>query len=163
VARLHAVWGLGQIARSDAAALDGLRKLLDGKDAEVRAQSAKVLGDAKDKKSAEKLVGLLKDEQPRVRYFAAMALAKVAAKGAVPAVVALAKDNDDRDPYLRHAAVRALAGCADEKALAEAAKSEAVAVRRAVLLAYRQLGKADVARFLDDADAEIVAEAARAI
>src|SRR5205823_4487648 len=59
--------------------------------------------------------------------------------------------------------LRALAGCADDKALAEVAKSEVVSVRRVALLAYRQLGKAEIGRFLDDADAELVAEAARAI
>jgi quinoprotein glucose dehydrogenase len=47
--------------------------------------------------------------------------------------------------------------------MAEAAKDESVSVRRAVLLAYRQKGKAAVERFLDDADAGIVLEAARAI
>lgn len=163
LARLHALWGLGQIARSNAGALDGVRKLLDDKEAEVRSQAAKVLGDAKDKEASEKVAALLKDAEPRVRLFAAQALGKIGDRNAVPAIVAMARDNDDKDVYLRHAAVRALAGCADDKALAEAAKSEVVSVRRVALLAHRQLGKVEIGRFLDDADPEIVTEAARAI
>jgi quinoprotein glucose dehydrogenase len=44
-ARLHAVWGLGQLAEKLPAALGPVRAALRDADAEVRAQSAKVLGD----------------------------------------------------------------------------------------------------------------------
>jgi quinoprotein glucose dehydrogenase len=47
--------------------------------------------------------------------------------------------------------------------LSETASDESMAVRRAVLLTYRRLGKAEVARFLDDVDPDLVLEAARAI
>ena len=47
LARLHAIWGLGQIGRKDAAAYKALLPLLNDADAEVRAQAAKVLGEGK--------------------------------------------------------------------------------------------------------------------
>src|SRR5262249_7855358 len=59
VARLHAVWGLGQAARKDAGALEAVREVLKDNNAEVRSQAAKVLGDVKDSKSRESLMGLL--------------------------------------------------------------------------------------------------------
>jgi quinoprotein glucose dehydrogenase len=98
-----------------------------------------------------------------VKFFAAQGLARVPSNGAIPGLVALARDAADGDPYLRHAAARALAACADRKALAGAAKNAPTAVRRAVVLALRHQKSADVASFLDDSDAGIVLEAARAI
>jgi hypothetical protein len=45
-ARLHAIWGLGQIGRTDPQALVPVLALLKDEDSEIRAQSARVLGDA---------------------------------------------------------------------------------------------------------------------
>jgi HEAT repeat protein len=45
LARLHAVWGLTQLAHKNAKVAPVLAKLLGDADAEVRAQSAKALGD----------------------------------------------------------------------------------------------------------------------
>ena len=45
LARLHAVWGLTQLGGANSKAASTLRKLLADTDAEVRAQSAKGLGD----------------------------------------------------------------------------------------------------------------------
>jgi quinoprotein glucose dehydrogenase len=78
-------------------------------------------------------------------------------------LLALLRSNADRDPWLRYTVVGALAACADSKALAEAATDASVAVRRGALLAYRRQESPDVARFLHDADGELVLEAARAI
>jgi len=47
VARLHAVWGLGQLARRSQSVNGFLISLLSDSDPEVRAQAAKVLGDAR--------------------------------------------------------------------------------------------------------------------
>ncbi|MDB6023583.1 MAG: hypothetical protein JWQ04_3440, partial [Pedosphaera sp.] len=45
LARLHAIWGLGQLGRSAKETLNPILPLLADKDEEVRAQTAKVLGD----------------------------------------------------------------------------------------------------------------------
>ena len=161
--RLHAIWGLGQIGRTQPGARKPLLALLGDKDAEVRAQAAKVLGDGKAEASLAPLLPLLEDAEPRVRFFAAQALGKLGKKDAFTPLVGLIRANADKDPWLRHAAVVALAACGDEKALGSMAADASVAVRRAVLLAYRRRHSAETARFLSDADGDLVVEAARAI
>src|SRR6185295_10528762 len=108
-ARLHAVWGLGQVAKRSGLAVSELGRLLEDDDAEVRAQAAKVLGDA-HLGNSNQLASLLGDESPRVRYFAAMALAHVGNRETLGSVLNLLRANDDRDVYLRHAGVMAMAG-----------------------------------------------------
>src|SRR3954468_5322388 len=61
LARLHAIWGLGQLARKSSSAGDALKALLDDGDAEIRAESAKVLGDARVQSARPELVKLLDD------------------------------------------------------------------------------------------------------
>lgn len=163
LARVHAVWGLGQAGRRQPAALAPVRERLADPDAEVRAQAAKVLGEGRCVEARAGLIKLLKDTEPRVRFFAAQALGKVGGAAAFGPLVAMLKDNADADLYLRHAGAQGLAGCGDRALLAEAAKDASVAVRRAVVLAYRRLASPDVAALLNDADADIVAETARAI
>jgi quinoprotein glucose dehydrogenase len=162
LARLHAVWGLGQVGRAHQEAYAPLVALLADKDAEVRCQAAKVLGDGKVSAAQKNLVRLLK-EGPRVAFFAAQALGKLGQKESFAPLIALARDNADRDPWLRHAVVVALSLCGDEPALQGAAADASPAVRRAALLACRRRNSAGVARFLNDSDSEIVLEAARAI
>jgi quinoprotein glucose dehydrogenase len=163
LARLHGIWGLGQVGRKVPLAYEKVLPLLADKDPEVRSQAAKVLGDGKVKQALAALLALLEDAEPRVRFFAAQALGKLAARGAFAPLLSLAKANADKDPWLRHAVVLALAACGDDKALKGAATDASVAVRRAVLLAYRRQGSTEVARFLDDSDGDLVLEAARAI
>lgn len=79
-ARLHALWGLGQIARSQppasvAANLAGLTSLLEDADPEVRGQTAKLLGSLRVETSQSALVARLKDGSERVRFNALQALA----------------------------------------------------------------------------------------
>jgi quinoprotein glucose dehydrogenase len=163
LARLHAIWGLGQIARKDTDAAKPLLDLLADNDADVRAQTAKVLGDGKRKGAAKKLLALLHDEEPRVRFQAAQALANIADKGSTKSLIGMIRENDDKDAYLRHAGVRALAACASAAELIAATRDSSAAVRRAALLAWRQQESPEVTRFLDDTEPSIVLEAARAI
>src|SRR5262249_26394638 len=121
LARLHAIWGLGQIGRKKRDAYEGLLALLADNEAEVRAQAAKVLGDGKFDGAVDKLIAALKDEQPRVRFFAAIALGKIGDKRAFAPALAFLRRNDDADVYLRHAGVMALAGSGDKQAFKEAA------------------------------------------
>src|SRR5262249_34480807 len=134
LARLHAMWGLGQLARKHKAAAEPLLELLKDDDAEVRAQAAKLLGTGRSKAVAGKLLPLLKDAEPRVRFFAAVSLGKVGSAGDVKAVLDMLRDNADKDAYLRHAGVMALAGINDKAGLEMAAKDTSAAVRLAALL-----------------------------
>src|SRR5262249_25580721 len=79
------------------------------------------------------------------------------------ALLAMLRDNDDRDPWLRHAGVMGLVGVGDRDALHMAVEDKSRAARLGVLLALRRLGDREVVRFLDDTDASLATEAARAI
>jgi quinoprotein glucose dehydrogenase len=165
LARLHAVWGLGQIAaKGTTSALDPVLALLSDNDAEVVAQAAKILGDARSSRAYDGLVRLLPNTQnPRGQFFAALGLGKLGQKSAVKPIYDLLRNNADRDVFLRHAGVMGLVWINDVDAILAAAKDNSAAVRMASLLALRRLERPEVANFLKDAEPKIVLEAARAI
>ncbi len=163
LARRHAVWGLGQIARKSPKATDALRLLLGSADPEVRAQSAGTLGDLHDTASGEAFAKLLADASPRVKFFAAQALGKVKYAAATDALLAQVRANNDADATLRHALVMGLVGCATPAELTATAKDASGAVRLAAVLALRRLHDAGLTAFLADSDRLIVREAVEAI
>jgi quinoprotein glucose dehydrogenase len=163
LARLHAIWGLGQIGRRDAKALESLLYLVKDADADVRSQINKVVGDARWQRGVVGVVFGLSDPEPRVRFQAAIAAGKLGVKEATPAVLKMLQENKDADPYLRHAGVMALAGIGDKDAIKHAAVDASPSVRLAALLAMRRLGMPEIADFLNDTEKQIVLEAARAI
>ncbi len=163
LARLHAIWGMGQLADLVPGALNIVPSLLDDKDGEVRAQAAKVLGDNFRIEGFRTLTLALRDPEPRVAFFAAQSLGKFKQGGAAAALIGLLRKNDGQDAALRHAIVIALARLGPTPALAATVKDPSRAVRLGGLLAYRRLEDPAVAAFLDDFDSFIVREAARAI
>jgi len=163
LARRHAVWGLGQIARKDPSAIAALRPLLESKDAEVRAQAAKTLGDLRDAASAEKLMTMLGDASSRAKYFAAEALGKLKHAPATTALLANIRTNNDADAYLRYVLVVALSRCATDAQLSALAGDESGAVRLAAILALRRQASPAVTAFLADKDPLLAREAATAI
>jgi quinoprotein glucose dehydrogenase len=172
-ARLHAIWGLGQISRRrDLEPPKSIRadlcSLLRDPDAEVRSQAARVLGDS-NASSAADLTPLFDDDVPRVRMQAAISLGRLGKSlsdddrlRALRAVYTLLIENDDRDPYIRHGAVMALVGLARAGELPRT-KYETSAVSLGVLLALRRLQSPAIRQFLSDPDPRLVVEAARAI
>jgi quinoprotein glucose dehydrogenase len=192
VARLHAIWAMRSLS-SDAAshaANECLVELTKDKDAEVRANAIKLLGEFHPSPEGplpspfafdarEAALRLLTDPEPRVRYFAALAYGRVGAlsrqeiaeRGETHFVPLLdfLKSNNDSDPYLRHAAVMGLTELTfNAKNLwrlwtATKDKYDTPSVRLGVLLALRRLKSDKTAEFLADVDPRIVAEAARAI
>ena len=163
LARLHGIWGLGQLAAKNPAALAAVPALLADADPEVRAQAAKILGEARVSAAGEKLTALLQDKENRVRFFAALSLGKLAHKPAVEALSRVLAENNDADPILRHGAIMGLAGCATAQQLAAKATDPSAAVRGGVVVALRRLRSPLAAAFLKDADQSVVLEAARAI
>ena len=163
-ARLHSIWGLGQLAAKNPAALTTFAALAaDTSDPEVRVQSIKLLGDNHVASAFPLLIAALTDSSARVKFFAAQSLGKLARKEATPALLAALKANNDVDAYLRHALVMGLLGSNDTAALSAAVTDPSPAVRLGVLLTFRRLGSAEVARFLNDSDSYLVREAALAI
>ncbi len=162
-ARFHAVWGLGQLAAKFPAALAPLRPFVTNSDPEVRAQSIKVLGDHGAADQADAFMAALKDENNRVKFFAAQSLGKLKSGAAAPALLVALGANADKDEYLRHALVMGLVGGNNLGALTAAIRDESRSVRLGVLLAFRRLGNAAAAKFLADSDPMIIREAALAI
>jgi quinoprotein glucose dehydrogenase len=163
LARLHAIWGLGQIGRITPKTLAPVLALLKDEDSEVRAQSARVLGDAHYEPAAGAIVNLLADDTPRVRFFAALALGSLRSRDAGDQVISMLRDNDGKDRYLTHAGVVALEQIGDREFVQQWARDKSAAVRMAVLLVQRRWSDPRIAQFLDDAQLELVTEAARAI
>lgn len=164
---LHAVWGLGVLARRDAtrrsAAVDVLLAVAADRTSEVRAQALKVLGDLREPAATSLVLAGLSDAAPRVRFQAALASGRLELTEAVDPLVTLITDVRDTDPMLRHAAVMGLMGCAGTGRLDELARSDNRHVRMAALLVMRLRGSGAIARFLDDPEPLLVHEAARAI
>jgi quinoprotein glucose dehydrogenase len=162
LARLHALWGLGQIGQKNRSAFEPVLALAGDSDTEVRTQALKVLGEG-NVPAAKIVVAALHAAEPRVRFMAAMAAGKIGAREAIPDILDMLRTNKDEDAYLRHAGVMALCQLDDKNALRLAAADESRAVRLACLLAMRRLQMPEVARFLRDPDRNLVLEAARAI
>jgi quinoprotein glucose dehydrogenase len=161
LARLHAIWGLRRMEAPPADAVAFYRPLLKDPDPEVRAQVAAALGNHGPAASTE-LLSLFHDPEDRVKFVAATAMSRIGIECTAEAV-ALLRQNDNRDPYLRHAAVLALAGRDDVHKMLKASEDPSPAVRLGIALALRRLKRPEVARFLDDPDPAIALEAARAI
>jgi hypothetical protein len=98
LARIHALWGLGQMRHP----LQPDQLPLRDASPEIRAQSAKIAGDLRLRQASDLLVGLLSDPSPRVRCHAALALGKAGVPGAVKPLAELLAVNDDADAFLRH-------------------------------------------------------------
>ncbi|MBI3869257.1 MAG: HEAT repeat domain-containing protein [Verrucomicrobia bacterium] len=170
LARIHALWGLGQ--RFEKKTQDSQRREiaslfvsgLKDSDAEIRAQSARRLGEARWKPAAEILASRMTDESPRVRAVAGLALSKLGASGVESAFIQLAaSDEAAHDPYIRHTAVMGLSAVGGESMLAGLATHESAEVRRTAVIALRRLESPKIALFLKDKSTDIVTEAARAI
>jgi HEAT repeat protein len=114
-ARTHAIWALGQQANArlrESSALErqSLRgeidpasfvlPILDDRDAGLRAQAARMLGEARCTDAAEKLGELCADDSARVRAFAALALGKLGAREQQPVRCSLAVHALRSEPHL---------------------------------------------------------------
>lgn len=114
LARIHAIWGLGQGLRAKKLEASSLIKLLTDADPEILTQTAKTLGDGTTR--VPELISLLTSNISRVRFHAAIALGKLRDPAATPKLLQLAA-KEQNDPFMRHAIVTGLAGCADAKVL----------------------------------------------
>lgn len=164
--RIHAIWALGQIARSEPDAAANLMYLLNDPDAEIRAQATRTLGDVAgptSKAAAPRYLELLKDASPRVRKYAAFALGRIREASAVRPLLDLLAANDNKDLMIRHAASYALSRIARADEMIGTSASMNAATRLAVVVALRRMEHDGVTAFLHDADPAVAIEAARAI
>lgn len=163
LARIHGIWGIGQLAESNIEQASTLIDLLADADAEIIAQAAKVLGDRQYSKSGEKLILLLTNQNPRVKFYSAQALGRMSFAPAVQPLIQMIDSNNDEDLYLRHAGVVALSRIGQVEPMVALAKSPERDLRIAAALVLRRLKSEKISIFLSDQDEYIVTEAARAI
>jgi quinoprotein glucose dehydrogenase len=194
--RVHALWALGMITRNWNAGRkvdhDLTQVLADceiffkDSDPEVRAQAARLVSDPMLPVTRERpLQELLSDPEPRVRLFAALALARISKPlpkgyldGLPPAeanalfqqkrylrnsLLNMVWKNGGTDPYLRYAGACALASGVPTPVLLEMKDDKSAEVRLALTIALRRQKAPEVATFLADSDPKVIAEAARAI
>lgn len=161
--RIHGIWGMGQLAREDKAYANVLMTLLKDKDEEIAVQAAKVLGDAKIAEAGPMLIPMLSSKNPRMQFFGAQSLGRIADKQAVQPLLAMIKTNDDQDVYLRHAAVLALSRIGEVEPIVALSSSPEKSLRTAAVLVLRRLRNEKISLFLQDKDEYIVTEAARGI
>ncbi|MDF0693684.1 HEAT repeat domain-containing protein [Aquirufa ecclesiirivi] len=163
LARIHAIWGMGQLGATDAKVGAMIGEQLQDQDEEIVAQAAKVLGDIFNKDHEGRLIQLIDSKNPRISFFACQALGRIKSENAIPGLLKLIEKNNDEDHYIRHAAVLALARIGKEEPLVALASSSNTALKTAAVLVLRRLSSPKVALFLQDSDEYIATEAARAI
>ena len=163
LSRVHAIWGISQLARKDKQLAAMLLPVLRDGDTEIRAQAAKWLGDIRYEEAGDALIPLLTDADSRTRFFAAEALGRIAYEPAIQPIIALLQANDDEDAYLRHAGSLALARIGKAEPIVALASHPSRALRIAAVVALRRMAHPGAANFLNDDDEFVVTEAARAI
>ena len=164
LARIHGILGLSQLARlDDKNYAKPLVALLKDADPEIRAQAAKWLGDIRYKEASKELIANLTHENARVRFFSAEALGRAKDATAIQPLIQLLAANNDEDAFLRHGASYALSQIGQAAQLAALSTHPSKAVRMGAVIALRRLASPELAKFLGDAEENIVTEVARAI
>jgi len=161
LARLHGIWGAGMVGRDDPQALAPLVGLLNDAHPEVRAQTVKVLGDARHTAATAAVIERLSDESPRVQYFAALACGKLGDPAAVERLADVLRKMPELDATLRHAVVMGLDGCATDEQIQNLTLSAQAAM--GALLVMRRREMPEITGFLGDHSPDFRLEAARAI
>ena len=163
LARIHGLWGMGQLARKEANYGKEFVSFLADEDPEIQAQAAKLIGDIRYTGASDELKKLLKHPSLRVQFFAAEALGRTADTSAVAAIIDLLARNNDADAWLRHGAILALSRIGQVSPLIALKNHPSIALRTAAVVALRRLKHPSIALFLADKSEYIVAEVARAI
>lgn len=164
VTRLHAIWGLGQLARSGSqTAANTLVQLFDDSDIHVRGQAVKTYGEL-SMVDEHSVIPLLNDREEYVRTLAAIALARHPDAAAVTKLLDQLRELKEDQHYLRHSHTWALSQCASSEQLqASENRSRTELVRLSCVVALRQQKSPYVASYLEDPSNWIATEAARAI
>lgn len=163
--QLHALWGIGQLARKDSQFSKYLASGFKSKNSEVVALTAKLVGELTHKKYdfSKQLISGLQSDNVRIQFFSAIALGNRTVTEAAHKLIDFAASTGEKGPYLLHAAIMGFKGVMSTKELAALSKNENRAVRLAAIVALRKLASPEVKAFLNDKDELVLLEAARAI
>ena len=172
-ARLHAVWGLGQIARKhrDNQDDDAVSKQIESAIAALTADdlpdlqvaALAIAGEENWSSVADSARSALTSKHARVRYAAIDCLGRIKDSSAQSQVIGRLITDDANDPAIRHAVAMYLARAIKPSEIASLALNEDLTTRLAAVVALRNLHSGEVGRFLSDSDPRVVLEAARAI
>ena len=164
LARIHAMWGIGQLKQNKQRDEVLTKKLpLVDFDNEIRAQAAKLAGARELKTSMPQLINMLHDKNARVQFHAAMALGKMGNPDAAPHLISLLDRNNNKDAYIRHAAIMGLTGCALPEQLTNQYQHKSPAVRAAIVATLRRLRHPAIKAFLADPSEWVLKEAISAV
>jgi quinoprotein glucose dehydrogenase len=163
LAKVHAIWGLGQLSKTKPRFATPLLACLEDTDPELLTQALKTLGEIRYPLALDKVSSHLMHVSARVRFYAAEAVGKLGNKTSIPALIKVLEDNNDTDIYLRHAVVMALSRLKAEEEMAVLVSNPNKALRLAAVLVLRRLHSEKVALFLKDKEENIATDAARAI
>ena len=161
--RLHSIWGLGQLGRKDYHLMKNMLPLLADPSEQVRAQTAKIFGEASYKPSLMSLRKLIFDKDAQVQARAIEALGKVGSKNELALLVKLLAETKENDPHLRHTIIYALSKIKAEKEIIQLFNHPSVYVRIGGVVALRMLKSPGITAFLDDKNQMVLEEVARAI
>jgi quinoprotein glucose dehydrogenase len=163
LARVHGIWGMGQLARKDKTMAASLIPLLKDADTEIVVQAMRMLGDAEINSVGNELIPFLTHANDRIKFYAAEALGQLKHKAAIEPLITFIKTNDDGETYLRHAGVLALTRMGEIEPILALANNSNKALRTAAILILRRLKSEKITVFLNDKDEYLVTETARAI
>ena len=166
LARIHSIWGIGELIRDNPSPTRfSIAELLGDIDPRIRIQAARLILEAPQffQRRERQLISMLRDRNPHVQFHAAMALSKVGTDMSIVPLTYMIAQNNNADPFIRHAAITALSGIGNVDALVALSEQPNRPVRRAAVVALRRLKNPNVSIFLNDSDALVALEAARAI
>ncbi len=133
--RSRAVWGLFRIGTPEAETQ--VRAALRDASFTVRISAATAVGMAKDREAVDRLMEMVKQDQPAARRQAATALGQIGDERATPALIAAAVRADER--FIEHAVIYSLIQLGNAEALTSALKNSNFRVRKAALIALDQM------------------------
>ncbi|MFK7737319.1 MAG: PVC-type heme-binding CxxCH protein [Pirellulaceae bacterium] len=167
IEKLHGIWGLDHLTRLKPEVLpDSLAawtKIASANNIETKAHAVRLLGEFGSQQQEATILKALSDADARVRHFALQAATSLELEAAFPLAVNELVSNAGKDPVLRHAAIMALTATGSPEQIVALKIHESKHLRLGAAVALRRLKSPLIAKFLQDADEEVLAEAARAI
>ena len=174
LARIHAIWGLGQLCRKKAINYQALVPFLKDSHVEVRRNAIVVLGNGHSLNAVPYLIDILTEKNDHKyssaeKAAAAVALGRIAKDQrkqlveAVPALLEVLAKNNNVDPVLRCAVCSSLSLCATIDQLVQCVYDTRQPVRLGAVVALARIQAPQLGSFLNDMDAQVVTEAARGL
>ncbi len=133
--RTRIVFALYRIGTEEA--LSSVRTALKDPDLQVRVAAARCAGLAKDAQAVDRLMEMIRKEEPAVRRQAATALGQIGDPKAVPALLSAAEGTTDR--FIEHAIIYALVSINQPKLVAQGLTHASPDVQEAAMIALDQM------------------------